>query len=229
MEKGFNTDLMSYSSLRDLEPLEVADVSGVNMGNAEVGYREDGTRVYVKDVKHGKEDMVQSHIAASVFGDNLDMITPDIAYDDFYGKILMEEMPGEVSGEITELQEDSFHRAVAHKMLMGDTDYPGNILMTEATASAIDFDSTGRDMQTTKITLKTALGDRIKSDLLHQKASKLADQIDLYQLEQDMRNEPYLDDEWSNGEERTDDVPWQGLFDGSIDNILENVEMFQTQ
>ena len=226
---GYNTDLMSYSSMKNVKPLDVPDVDGINDGLAEVGYREDGTRVYVKDVGHAGEDIAQSHIAASIFGEHVDIMTPDIAYDDFYGKVLMEEMPGKVR-DGDNVRNSSFHEAVAYKMLMGDTDYAGNILETEyGTSSAVDFDATGRDLITAKTTLKTGIGERINGDILHSEASKLADQIDTESLEREMREEKYLQDEWTSGVEENDPVPWEGLFNGSIDNIIDNVEIFQTQ
>lgn len=226
---GYNTDLMSYSSIDGVEPLDVPNVNGMNDDLAEVGYREDGTRVYVKDVRSADYDIAQSHIAASIFGKHLDIMTPDIAYDDFYGKLFIEEMPGKVR-EDKNIGNNSFHEAAAYKMLLGDTDYAGNILETDhGLSSSIDFDCTGRDLITAKTTLKTGIGERIDEDILNREASKLANQIDTKSLEREMRDEEYLQDEWTSGLEENDPVPWTGLFNGSIDNILDNVEVFQTQ
>lgn len=226
---GYNTDLMSYYSLEDVRPRDdgVEDVVGASVG-AEVGFRpEDGAKVYVKDVTSRRDDTVQSHVAADIYGNHIPSVTPEIAYDSVYGKILMEEMPGEFTEDYHELEQRSFHRAVAEKLLLGDCDYGGNFLETENHVVPIDYDVTGRDLVTARETIETALGDDLDGELLNTEASRLAEKIDLRALEEDLRDENILLDRWSSREEVRDPEPMDGLFIGSIDNILDNVRAFQ--
>lgn len=224
---GYNTDLMDYRSLEDLVSLdEGPEQTGINE-DAEVGIRPDGTRVYVKNADSRGDDMVQSHIAADIFGDHSPIKSPEIAYDDVYGKILIEELPGDRTIEFRGTYEGPLHRAAAGKMLMGDCDYAGNFLTTENSVIPIDYDMTGRDMITVKMTMKTAMQDKLDEDLLHREASQLANQVDIAALEEEMRNESYLMEEWSSEGEIRDPEAWEGLFMGSIDNILDNVKAFQ--
>jgi hypothetical protein len=226
--QGYNTDLMAYFDLEDLRPVEeTGGYVGIN-ADAEVGYRPDGTKVYVKDADSRSDDVVQSHIASSIFGKHLRSATPDIAYDDAYRKIMIEEMPGEmVEGGLDGSEFDSFHRAAAEKMLMGDIDYSGNFLTTGTEVVPIDYDQTGRELKTAKKTLETGIGEYLEDDLLNRKASEIARKIDLEELEEDLREERYLDNRWTNDAEGNDPAAWEGLFVGSIDNILENIRMFR--
>lgn len=224
---GYNTDLMSYYTLEDLRPQEETSDRVTMHHDAEVGYRPDGTRVYVKDVDSWRDDVVQSHIAADIFGNHSPTISPEIAYDDVYGKILVEEVPGEHQNEFSEKQKGPFHRATAEKMLMGESDYAGNFLATENNVIPIDYDTMGRDMITSKMAIKTGMADRIDEDLLHSEASQLADQIDIRALEEDMRGERYLMEVWDCRAEMNDPEGWEGLFIGSVDNILNNVKAFR--
>lgn len=225
---GYNTDLMAYFELEDLRSVEeTGGYVGIN-DDAEVGYRPDGTRVYVKDACSWSDDVVQSHIAASIFGEHLQSLTPDIAYDGAYGKIMMEEMPGEmVEGGLEGGEVESFHRAAAEKMLMGDADYAGNFLTTGTEVFPIDYDQTGRDLSTVRQTLETGIGQYLDDDLLNRKASEIARRIDLEELEEDLRQERHLNERWENDAERNDPVAWEGLFTGSIENILDNVKTFR--
>lgn len=225
---GYNTDLMSYYTLENRRLLkDTEEHTGVNT-DAEVSYRPDGTRVYVKNADSRHDDIVQSHIAASIFGEHLHTLTPDIAYDDIYGKVMIEEMPGErVKRGLEDSEVDPFHRAVAEKMLMGDVDYSGNFLTTGRDVVPIDYDQTGRELTTARKTVETGTGGYLDDDLLNMKASEIANSIDLGELEDDLRNERYLDDSWVDEVESDDPAPWDELFIGSIDNILENVRAFQ--
>lgn len=224
---GYNTDLMSYYTLEDIGRLrDDSEHVGVNV-DAEFGYRPDGTKVYVKDADSQDSDIVQSHIAADIFGHHSPTVFPEIAYDDVYGKILIEEMPGEFTDDFSEMQRRPLHRAAAEKMLVGDADYAGNFLVIEDMVVPIDYDSTGRDMLTVKRTMNTAMGDVLNEDLLHREASQIADRIDLRALEEEMRDERYLMSEWESEGENRDPAAWDGLFRGSIDNILNNIRAFQ--
>ncbi len=230
---GYNVDIMDYSGLEDLESLDLDNVYGVNAQETEVGFREDGTRIYVKDVDSFDEDIAQSHIAASIVGDHMHVLTPDIAYDHRYGKILMEEMPGEIlepgRNQYAESDFGTLYQAVAQKLLIGDIDFSGNILITEeGTASPIDYDSVGRDLITSKTTLKTTnIYDYLDADILHREASNLARRIDEEALEEDLRTEKWLKQSWCDGEEQYDPVVWHGLLEGSIENIINTIRVFQ--
>lgn len=220
---GYNTEEMSYGELRGLEDVPN---DGLNNESAEVGFHPDGMRVYAKDAELWIDDSVQSHIAADIFFRHTDYPSPTIAYDDNFGKILVEEMPGEVVEDWSREQVEALQTASAQKILMGDMDYQGNFLATDSWVSPIDFDSTGRDLATAKRTLKTSYADLIDSDQLHSEASRIAEQIDTEEMERDMRDEEYLMNSW--GTENYDDpTAWSGLFYGSIDNIVRNVEVFQ--
>lgn len=220
---GYNIDVMSYGELEDL-----AEVSndGLNNDRTEVGVHPDGMRVYAKDAELWMDDGVQSHIAADIFLQEIDYPTPRIAYDDNFGKILVEEMPGEATDDWPEEQLPGLHTSAAQKMLLGDMDYQGNFVSTNSTVSAIDFDSTGRDLITAKKTLETSYGDKLNSELLHREASRTADEIDTDRMERRMRNEEYLMNNWGT-EEYDDPTAWSGLFYGSIENIVDNVEAFK--
>lgn len=220
---GYNTDLMAYGELEDLEDVPN---NGFNSECTEVGYHPDGMRVYAKDAELWMDDSVQSHIAADIFFQQIDYPSPRIAYDDNFGKILVEEMPGQVIEEWSEPQQSSLQIAGAQKILMGDMDYQGNFLATPSSVSAIDFDSTGRDLVTAKTTLKTSYGDLLEADQLHGEASRMAGEIDTEEMEKQMRDEEYLMNNWGT-EEYDDPVAWSGLFYGSIDNIVRNVKIFQ--
>lgn len=225
--QGHNTDSMSYYVLEDkMSRAEDTDeIVGASI-DAEVGFRPDGGKVYVKDADSRSDDIVQSHIAADIYFDHIPSVTPEIAYDDAFGKILVEEMPGEFTEEYDKLDQRSLHRAIAEKLLMGDCDYAGNFLVSGQTVSPIDYDVTGRDLETTLETIDTWLEEDLDEELLYQEASKLADSIDIDDLEQDMRDNRLLMDEWSNFDD-ADSEPREGLYSGSVDNILENVRTFQ--
>lgn len=231
--EGYNVEVMDYAGLEDVTALELDNISTVNIREAETGYREDGTRVYVKNAEAYGDDIVQSHIAASIVGEHMDVLNPDISYDDTYGKILIEEMPGKIfepgRKEYDTVHSGLLHQAVAQKLLIGDIDYAGNILITGGgTVSPVDYDSTGRDLATSKITLNsTELTNYLNGDRLHREASRLAQQIDIQALEEDLRGEEWLEEEWCDGEEEHDPVVWQGLLEGSIENILHNIRVFQ--
>ena len=225
---GYNTGLMNYRELEDTRPRgeENGEDVGVSI-DAEVGLRPDGTRVYVKDVEGLSDDSVQSHIAADIYNDHIPSLTPEIAYDDTYGKILVEEMPGEFRDDYGEMDQVSLYRGVAQKLLLGDCDYAGNFLVSGNIVVPIDHDMTGRDLVTTRESVDNWLEDGSDEDLLYREATKLAEQIDIRALEQDLRDERNLMNSWSSREEIRDPEPRDGLFHGSIENIIDNVRAFK--
>lgn len=225
---GYNTELMDYRSLEDKRPRE--DAGGEDVGasiDAEVGFRPDGARVYVKDVDDLEDDPVQSHIAADIYNDHIPFVTPEIAYDDVYGKILVEEMPGEFSDDYGEMDQRSLHGAIAQKLLLGDCDYAGNFLVAGNQVVPIDHDMTGRDLVTTKEAVDIGLEQDRDEAILYREATKLAENIDIRALEKDLRDERNLMNNWSSREEVRDPEPKDGLFQGSIDNILDNIRAFK--
>jgi len=228
---GYNTDAMMYFGLEDVTSLTDSSKNvGINR-EAEVAYRDDGTRVYVKDVDSMHSDTAQSHIAAGILGDYMEFNMPEITYDALDEKVLVEEVPGDqvVYDQIrdfTEQQLDSFHTAAAQKMLMGDADYSGNFLATDSTVSPIDYDTVGRDMITVKRTLKNAYGDILDSKKLDQEAERIAQQIDIDSLEEELREQEHLMDQWGI-EETNDPELWDGIYSGSIDNIIDNIKVFR--
>jgi hypothetical protein len=225
---GYNTGLMNYRELEDTRPREDAICKDVGASiNAEVGFRPDGARVYVKDVDDLENDTVQSHIAADIYNDHIPFLTPEIGYDEVYGKILVEEMPGEFSDDYGEVDQRSLYGAIAQKLLLGDFDLPGNFLTTGNQVVPVDHDMTGRDLVTTKKAVDTWLEDGPDEDLLYREATKLAEQIDIRALEQDLRDERNLMNSWSSREEIRDPEPRDGLFHGSIENIIDNVRAFK--
>lgn len=225
---GYNTDLMNYRDLDDLRPrgTEPGEEVGASVG-AEVGFRDDGTQIYVKDVDLLRGDPVQSHIAADIYNSHIPSVTPEIAYDDTYGKLLVEEVPGEFRDDYGEMDQVSLHGAIAQKLLLGDCDYAGNFLVSGNTVAPIDHDMAGRDLVTTKESVDTWLEDVLDEELLYREATELAEQIDIRELEQDLREERKLMNTWSSREEIRDPEPRDGLFHGSIENIIDNVRAFK--
>lgn len=226
--RGYNMDVMTYFGLKDLKArnMDEGEVVGINT-DAEVGFRSDGAKIYVKDVESSEDDTVQSHIAAHIYGNHIPSVTPEISYDDAYRKIMMEEMPGEFIDDYQEVDQRSLHRAIAEKLLVGDCDYGGNFLATDYNVRPIDYDMVGRDLVTAKEAIDTWMGDELDEELLNREASKLAEEVDIRALEQDLREEKTLNETWSNRDESRDPEPRDGLFHGSIDNILSNVRAFQ--
>lgn len=228
--EGYNTDSMSYYLLEDKRPRDedIAEIVGASVG-AEVGFNPNGPKVYIKDAEGIEDDAVQSHIAAGIYFNHLRSVTPEIAYDDVYGKIMIEQMPGEFTDDYDELHERYFHRAVAEKLLLGDVDYAGNFLATNYDVVPIDFDMTGRDLETAKKVIERWPEASVDEETLYQEARRIAEDIDIQELENDLKDEKMLMNSWSTRDTVRDAEPMEGLFHGSIDNILENVRRFQGQ
>lgn len=231
----------SYDDLSDRESLEsYAEGRMITPGqysrNTEVGFI--GSQAYYVQDGEDNTTSVSGALMADVLMDELGVEGPDIFYDTESDKLLVEEIPGVPSNQYRassngkmlkhllgrELPGDreEINEAIGLKYFLGDSDIPPNIVVTEHSAAAIDFDRTGEQSENAYRQAREYAEEvyehfnwQFSEDDFHKTLEGLAEGVDLENLETELR-------------EAVEKAPERDFRkDYLVRNSLENFEQFK--
>lgn len=164
--EGINSDFEYVPNYNDLEEVQSLQeyardkliTPGEYSRDIEVGKL--GSKIFYVQEANNVASSVAGSLMADTLMDELDVEGPEIFHDEESEKILVEEVPGVPSNQYRAINgfkmakhilgkelrgnRDQVNEAIGLKYFLGDPDIPPNIVVTEESASPIDFDKTGK-------------------------------------------------------------------------------------
>ena len=229
MVLGFNTEIFSYDEAEWEVPISnyQDDFLGSNADTMTVcGFQD--RNAYVKEGSLRNGEVVSTAIMAYKVLDELGVNHPEIAYDEEFDKLLIEEVPNSEPAYKVEHDpnEKSFYRNLAARAILGDRDIYQNFLSCQRGNSQefinIDFESSGYPIQNFLEETKHAMpllaaniGIDYERDRLDYWIDTFRETADTESLESELKGNQFVMEFWEGC--RFDMEP-------SLHTILENLE-----